>query len=63
MLEKTSGKISIQDSCTYSDYKNIAWMGSAGKWADPEKGIVLAVGPDTVYGGFSGIDIAAEKQV
>lgn len=54
VLEKTSGKISIQDSCTYSDYKNIAWMGSAVMGGSGE-GIVLAVGPDTVYGGFSGM--------
>lgn len=54
VLEKTSGKISIQDSCTYSDYKNIAWMGSAVMGGFGE-GIVLAVGPDTVYGGFSGM--------
>ena len=54
VLEKTSGKISIQDSGTYSDYKNIAWMGSAVMGGSGE-GIVLAVGPDTVYGGFSGM--------
>lgn len=54
VLEKTSGKISIQDSCTYSDYKNIAWMGSAVMGGSGE-GIVLAVGPDTVYGGFPGM--------
>lgn len=52
ILEKTARPLPKSENRPFAQYDNIAFMGSAvvggsGEW------IVLAVGPDTVYGGFS----------
>ena len=52
ILEKTARPLPKSENRPLAQYDNIAFMGSAvvggsGEW------IVLAVGPDTVYGGFS----------
>lgn len=49
VLEKTSAQLSQENTRTYSDYHNIAFMGST-VIGGTGKGIVLAVGKDTVYG-------------
>lgn len=51
ILEKTSDVLTEQNVYSYSDYKNIAFAGSAVIGGTGE-GIVLAVGKDTVFGGF-----------
>ncbi len=55
VLEKNAGILSVERPVTYGAYTNIAFMGSAvigGTGA----GVVLTVGRDTVYGGFSGTE-------
>lgn len=55
ILEKKSETLSNIEIHSYAEYSNIAFMGSSVIGGTGE-GIVLAVGHDTVYGGF-----AAEK--
>ncbi len=45
--------MSHEQARSYGDYNNLAFMGSAVIGGTGE-GVVLAVGTDTVYGGFSG---------
>lgn len=52
ILEKNSDTLICGQAQSYSDYHNIAFMGSSITGGTGE-GIVLAVGKDTVYGGFS----------
>lgn len=54
VLEKNA-EILTQAPCSYADYSNIAFMGSSIMSGNGE-GIVLAVGQDTVYGGFTHTD-------
>lgn len=53
ILEKDASTLSESKSRSYGEYKNIAFMGSA-MVGGTGTGIVLAVGEDTVYGGFTG---------
>lgn len=53
VLEKNTAALPIQKARSYAQYSNIAFMGCAVIGGTGE-GIVLAVGQDTVYGGFSG---------
>lgn len=59
VLEKTSRPLARGRARTYSDYENIAFMGSSVIGGTGE-GVVLAVGPHTVYGGFSGVGIGVK---
>lgn len=52
ILEKNADTLVCGQARSYSDYHNIAFMGSSITGGTGE-GIVLAVGKDTVYGGFS----------
>lgn len=52
ILEKNSDTLVCGQARSYSDYHNIAFMGSSITGGTGE-GIVVAVGKDTVYGGFS----------
>ncbi len=52
ILEKNSDTLVYGQAQSYSDYYNIAFMGSSITGGTGE-GIVLAVGKETVYGGFS----------
>ena len=52
ILEKDPRPLVRGQARSYSDYRNIAFMGSSITGGTGE-GIVLAVGKDTVYGGFS----------
>lgn len=52
ILEKNSDTLVCGQAQSYSDYHNITFMGSSITGGTGE-GIVLAVGKDTVYGGFS----------
>lgn len=52
ILEKNASILSRGQARSYSDYSNLAFMGSTVTGGTGE-GIVLAVGKDTVYGGFS----------
>lgn len=52
ILEKNSKTLVCGQAQSYSDYHNIAFMVSSITGGTGE-GIVLAVGKDTVYGGFS----------
>lgn len=51
VLEKNAEFISAKQSYSYAEYSNIAFMGSSVIGGTAE-GVVLAVGHDTVYGGF-----------
>jgi Mg2+-importing ATPase len=52
ILEKNAEVLNRGQAHTYSDYSNLAFMGSSVTGGMGE-GVVLAVGKDTVYGGFS----------
>lgn len=52
ILEKHSEPLVSKKLPSYGAYTNIAFMGSSVTGGSGE-GVVLAVGPDTVYGGFS----------
>lgn len=52
ILKKDAGILSVEKPQSYGEYNNIAFMGSAVTGGSG-KGIVLAVGRDTVYGGFT----------
>ncbi len=52
ILEKNADTLVCGQARSYSDYYNIAFMGSSITGGAGE-GVVLAVGSDTVYGGFS----------
>lgn len=52
VLEKNANILSARKGRSYADYSNIAFMGSTVIGGAGE-GVVLAVGQDTVYGGFS----------
>ncbi len=55
ILEKGTEILSVGKPQSYGEYRNIGFMGSAVIGGSGE-GIVLAVGQDTVYGGFSGAE-------
>ena len=55
ILEKHSQKLTEAAPRSYGDYGNIAFMGST-VIGGTGQGVVLAVGRDTVYGGFSGTE-------
>ncbi len=61
ILEKDSKVLSADTLQSYGEYRNIAFMGSAVTGGSG-KGIVLAVGQDTVYGGFSGIETSLKNR-
>lgn len=52
IIEKNADILSRGQAHSYADYHNLAFMGSSVTGGIGE-GIVLAVGKDTVYGGFS----------
>lgn len=52
IVEKNAGTLSLGQAQSYSEYSNLAFMGSSVTGGTGE-GIVLAVGEDTVYGGFA----------
>ena len=52
ILEKHAKTLSQGTARSYAEYSNLAFMGSSVIGGTGE-GVVLAVGPDTVYGGFS----------
>lgn len=52
LLEKTADVLPQGKALSYAEYGNIVFMGSSITGGHGE-GIVLAVGADTVYGGFS----------
>lgn len=54
VLEKRACTLPRGKTRSYGEYENIAFMGSSVIGGTGE-GVVLAVGPDTVYGGFSGV--------
>lgn len=53
ILEKNTDVLAQEKARSYGEYTNITFMGSAVIGGTAE-GVVLAVGKDTVYGGFSG---------
>lgn len=53
ILGKNTDVLAQEKARSYGEYTNIAFMGSAVIGGTAE-GVVLAVGKDTVYGGFSG---------
>ena len=55
ILEKNAETISEKKAQSYTEYSNIAFMGSTVIGGTGE-GVVLAVGQDTVYSGFSGTE-------
>lgn len=59
ILEKNSNTLKVKNCTSYKDYTNLLFMGSSliGGQGD---GIILAVGEDTVYGGFG--TIAASRK-
>lgn len=52
IVEKNADILSSKQARSYSEYNNLAFMGSAVTGGTGE-GIVIAVGKDTVYGGFT----------
>lgn len=60
VLEKKSDKLLQGQARSYSEYTNMVFMGSSITGGTGE-GIVLAVGEDTVYGGFSGAEAHAKN--
>ena len=52
ILEKDAGTLSPGQAQSYAQYRNLVFMGSALTGGSGE-GVVLAVGADTVYGGFT----------
>lgn len=52
IVEKHAGVLSPEQVRSYSEYSNLAFMGSSVT-GGTGVGIVLAVGKDTVYGGFT----------
>ena len=52
ILEKHAKTLPQGKAHSYAEYSNLAFMGSSVIGGTGE-GVVLAVGPDTVYGGFS----------
>ena len=55
ILEKDPVPLPDKKPASYAGYTNLAFMGSAVT-AGSGEGVVLAVGRDTVYGGFSGLE-------
>ena len=55
ILEKDARPLAPGQAQSYADYRNLVFMGSSLTGGTGE-GIVLAVGKDTVYGGFSAAD-------
>ncbi|MGI5959128.1 MAG: magnesium-translocating P-type ATPase [Massiliimalia sp.] len=55
VLEKNAHILSHHKARSYAEYSNIAFMGSSVIGGTGE-GVVVAVGHDTVYGGFSGTE-------
>lgn len=55
ILEKSSQTLSGDKERSYAEYSNITFMGSTVIGGTGE-GVVLVVGQDTVYGGFSGTE-------
>ncbi len=55
ILEKNAQILSIEKPQSYGEYNNIVFMGSAVIGGSGD-GVVLAVGQNTVYGGFSGAE-------
>ena len=60
VLEKNAGTLSSGKARSYAEYSNLAFMGSSVIGGSGE-GIVLAVGQDTVYGGFSELQPGAKS--
>ena len=61
VLEKNTNICVIQKNMSYSEFSNIAFMGCTVMGGEGE-GIVLAVGQDTVYGGFSKLDLGEKNR-
>ena len=61
VLEKNSGTLTGEKARSYGEYSNIAFMGSVVTGGTGE-GVVLAVGSDTVYGGFTGTEVSHKNR-
>lgn len=61
VLEKNAEILSEEKPRSYGGYNNIAFMGSVVTGGSGD-GIVLAVGRDTVYGGFSGTESSGKNR-
>ena len=61
ILEKNAHVLSPGQTRTYSDYHNLVFMGSSVTGGSGE-GIVLTVGKDTVYGGFSTVETSGKNR-
>lgn len=61
VLEKNAETLLKGQVRSYSEYSNLAFMGSSLTGGSGE-GVVLAVGRDTVYGGFAAAEAAAENR-
>ena len=55
ILEKNADTLPQGQARSYAEYRNLVFMGSALTGGSGE-GVVLAVGEDTVYGGFAGAE-------
>lgn len=60
ILEKNAGTLLQGQAQSYGEYRNLVFMGSSLTGGSGE-GVVLAVGEDTVYGGFSGAESARKN--
>lgn len=61
ILEKHAKTLSQRKARSYAEYSNLAFMGSSVIGGTGE-GVVLAVGPDTVYGGFSSSETSRDNR-
>lgn len=60
-MEKNSDTLAKEKPLSYSEYNNIAFMGSVVIGGTGE-GVVLAVGSNTVYGGFAGTKVSHKNR-
>ena len=60
ILEKDARTLSSEQVPSYAGYRNLVFMGSALTGGNGE-GVVLAVGEDTVYGGFTSAEFSPKN--
>ena len=60
ILEKDAGTLVSGSAQSYAEYRNLVFLGSALTGGSGE-GVVLAVGEDTVYGGFAGAGVSRKN--
>ncbi len=60
ILEKDAGTLPPGQARSYSEYRNLVFLGSALTGGSGE-GVVLAVGEDTVYGGFAAAEFSRKN--